>query len=125
MVDNVKREGGWLSDSEWANAVTHLPIACVDLVPISRNVVGAISRIGLIRRKDSPTGEPVWCHLGGRVLVNELLIDAAHRHLTATLDHTGPTIIQREPFFVNQYLRQASDGVGVDHRKHPKGDGGN
>ena len=118
MESDVENIPGWLDDDEWAGAVMHLPIACVDLVPVTRNLSGVIDRIGLVRREGSPSGRPVWCHLGGRVLINETLNDAAFRHLEDTLSNTGPIIIAPEPFFVNQYFRAPKEGFGLDFRKH-------
>lgn len=118
MANELENRPGWLAKDEWAKAVVHLPIACVDLVPVTRNLSGVIDRIGLIRREGSPSGRPIWCHLGGRVLVNELLNDAACRLLEDTLSDTGPITIALEPFCVNQYFRTPKDGVGLDFRKH-------
>src|SRR4051812_1541623 len=75
---------GHLSDQDWQWASEHLPIACVDVLPVQRGDDGGIRRIGLIRR-DSPMGEK-WCHIGGRLLYGESLLDGANRHTIESVD---------------------------------------
>lgn len=94
----------------------HLPIACVDLVPVTRDSSGDIRQIGLILRH-SPFGD-VWCHLGGRVRYGETLASASKRHLNETLDVTEAPVIGNDPFFVNQYFPDQRPGLGHDPRKH-------
>lgn len=92
------------------------PIACVDLVPVVRDRLGSVVKVGLIRRS-SPFGER-WCQLGGRVLHGETLVDAAHRHLNQTISTSSAATVERTPFFVNQYLQTPTAGAGLDPRKH-------
>lgn len=105
-----------LPSEDWAWASTHLPIACVDLVPVTRDSSCHVSQVGLILRH-SPFGD-VWCHLGGRVRYNETLEQAAKRHLSETLESTEVPALGMDPFFVNQYFPDQRLGLGHDPRKH-------
>lgn len=72
-------------------------------------------RVGLILR-DSPWGHR-WCHVGGRVLHGESLVEAATRHIEDTLG-VPPTTAAQEPYFVNQFFPEPREGMGLDPRKH-------
>jgi ADP-ribose pyrophosphatase YjhB (NUDIX family) len=109
-------ENGRLSDPDWTWATGHLPIVCVDVLPVRYDPGQRISGIGLIRR-DSPFG-PVWCHVGGRVLLGETLAEAARRHLKDSLESGGESAMATSPYFVNQYFREQREGEGWDPRKH-------
>ena len=61
-----------LPKKEYAHIVKHMPICCVDLV------IQHKEKVLLIKRKDEPAkGE--WSIIGGRVLKNETVEDAAKR----------------------------------------------
>jgi ADP-ribose pyrophosphatase YjhB (NUDIX family) len=105
-----------LSDDEWQWASQHLPIACVDILPIRRSSTGRTTHVGLIRR-DSPMGQR-WCHLGGRVWLGESLADAATRHLQDSITETELSALAPGPYFVNQYFQTPRPGMGLDPRKH-------
>jgi ADP-ribose pyrophosphatase YjhB (NUDIX family) len=105
-----------LSPADWEWASARLPIACVDVLLVQRGRDRHVQRVGLILR-DSPFG-PRWCHIGGRVLHDEELRVAAHRHLDQTLTNCSGARIQAEPYFVNQYFPEAREGMGLDPRKH-------
>jgi ADP-ribose pyrophosphatase YjhB (NUDIX family) len=107
---------GFLSAEDWQWASTHLPIACVDVLPVKRDPTGRATHVGLIRR-ESPMGE-LWCHLGGRMLHGESLRHAAIRQLEDSLDGVDSESIQAEPYFVNQYFQDSRPGMGFDPRKH-------
>lgn len=115
---SIEREAGWLEDAQWEEVVGRVPIACIDLLPVTRDAFGNVDRIGLILRDGAPSGVPVWCHLGGRVRLGETLTDAAHRHLAETLLDTGAANVGTESFFVNQYFPTPVAGAGRDNRKH-------
>jgi ADP-ribose pyrophosphatase YjhB (NUDIX family) len=107
---------GHLSDQDWQWASAHLPIACVDVLPVQRDGDGAIRQIGLIWRK-SPMGEK-WCHIGGRLLYGESLLDGANRHTNDSVNGGALAAIEPQPFFVNQYFPEPREGMGLDPRKH-------
>ncbi|WP_199424439.1 DUF4916 domain-containing protein [Actinotalea solisilvae] len=105
-----------LPDDQWRWASEHLPIACVDVLPVVRARDGRIVRVGLIER-DSPWGRR-WCHVGGRVLRGEPLRDGAVRHLEASLVGLAGDAVAAEPYLVREYFPDARPGMGVDPRKH-------
>lgn len=107
--------GQQFPDEQWAWVTGHLPIACVDILPV---VVtgGQVSHVGLIER-DSPLGRR-WCHVGGRIWYGETLREAGFRHLAETFDLSCPPHLDRVPFFVNEFFPQPIAGAGLDPRKH-------
>jgi ADP-ribose pyrophosphatase YjhB (NUDIX family) len=111
----TSRPPAHLTDDEFSWASRHLPIACVDILPVVRDASGRVASVGLIRR-DSPFG-PVWCQVGGRLLYGETLDEGAQRHISETLGDVAATVGD-EPFFVNEYFPQPRPPHGVDPRKH-------
>ena len=79
-------DGGWIDDDSWQYIQDHMPITCVDFIPVKRNRDGRIEKIGLILRETPFDGRQLWCHLGGRVHIGESLADALTRHATSTLE---------------------------------------
>ena len=59
-----------------------------------------------------------WCHIGGRILYQETLLDAAQRHLAETIRSPDDTSLRQEPYFINQYFPTPRQGMGLDPRKH-------
>lgn len=117
MVESHMGTGkGYLSDDEWRLITASVPISCVDILPARIDHWGRISAIGLIRR-DSPWGE-VWCHVGGRVLLDETLTEAASRHFLQTLSGAEADFLEGSPYLVNEFFRDARPGSGHDPRKH-------
>ncbi|MCF4121847.1 NUDIX hydrolase family protein [Antribacter sp. KLBMP9083] len=106
---------GHFSDTEWREISDRLPIACVDVLPVVHDGEGRIAKVGLILR-GSPFGK-VWCHVGGRLLIDETLAEAARRELDA-VDPSGAGALPRRPFMVNEYFRELRPGLGHDPRKH-------
>lgn len=111
-----KSLNGHLPDRDWQWVSENLPIACVDVLPVQRDSDGAIRRIGLIRR-ESPMGEK-WCHLGGRLVYGESMLDGANRHTIESVDGGALARFEPQPFFVNQYFPEHREGMGFDPRKH-------
>ena len=107
----------WLSDADWAWAQAHLPISCVDLLPV-RIVQGRLAAVGLILR-DTPAG-PGWCLAGGRILRGESVAEAATRHLQTTLGHdlAFDGVDWEHPNDVAQYFTTRREGHPVDPRRH-------
>jgi ADP-ribose pyrophosphatase YjhB (NUDIX family) len=109
-----------LSADLWATVQASVPIVCVDIVPVRGH--GADLQVGLIRRRFADTGEPVWCHLGGRVLHGETTDEAVRRHLRDTLDGAEPALgPDPQPHHVMQWFPaalRAGPTYGNDPRKH-------
>jgi ADP-ribose pyrophosphatase YjhB (NUDIX family) len=107
---------GNLSPQDWEWASRHLPIACVDVLPVVRNQAGLPAQVGLIKRA-SPLGD-VWCHIGGRVQYGETLATAVERHLSTTLAGEWTAETGTRPYTSTQYFPDARPGMGHDPRKH-------
>lgn len=110
---------------EWEELTKKLPIAGADVLP-TRFAIDGTFEIGLILR-DSPFGEPRWCHLGGRQRIDETQRQAAQRHLLATLERANsatadkdldPDVVPLKPQASFEFLRVAREGFGLDPRKH-------
>lgn len=69
---------------EWNLAKASVPIACTDIV-VTREAYGLVTEVALIRRRYRD-GNLRWCHLGGRVGLDEQLTAAALRHVETTID---------------------------------------
>lgn len=116
-----EEDPAWLGKKDWEWAQAHLPIACVDLLPVVRDSERRITHVGLVSR--NLDGYEVWCHLGGRVRLNESLITAAARHLAETLgtEATSRGELAPKPFTVLEYFSDGTDAsrdAGFDPRKH-------
>lgn len=102
---------------EWRWAQRHVPIACLDFMPV-RFESERLSAVGLIMR-DSPQG-PGWSLIGGRIYHNESTEAAAAWHLPLNL---GPAARFRvvdwhRPDFVCQYFTEPRSGYPLDTRQH-------
>jgi ADP-ribose pyrophosphatase YjhB (NUDIX family) len=71
----------WIDPRQYERIQATMPIACVDVMLTSAG------RAGLIRRP-TPSGRR-WCFIGGRILRDEMIVDAVARHVLATL---GPAV---------------------------------
>lgn len=99
-----------------------MPIACVDFVPVRQ--VGDGTQVGLISR-ESPYGR-VWCHLGGRILRGETIVQGLQRHARETVGVETDAVPNAQPVYVYQWFPSAiapADGTqfGDDERKHSIG----
>jgi ADP-ribose pyrophosphatase YjhB (NUDIX family) len=111
----IGAQNQWLPQEEYDFIVAHVPILCVDLIPLS---AGEQPRIGLIERA-TPGGGTGWCLVGGRVMRDEPLTSAVNRHLRATLGNgidLDPGTLQ--PLGVIEYFSEAGRGEFHDPRKH-------
>src|SRR5438309_1951881 len=77
-----------LPDSEWKFVRDSVPIACVDVLPLRRDLSRNDRELGLIYRETPHQGRR-WCLVGGRMFRNESLAEAAARQLRDTL---GPQV---------------------------------
>jgi ADP-ribose pyrophosphatase YjhB (NUDIX family) len=109
-----------LPEDLWATVQASVPIPCVDVVPVRGT--GDALQVGLIRRRYADAGEPVWCHLGGRVRHGETTDEALARHVRETLVQAhvdvGP---DPQPHHVVQWFPpdvRTGDRYGRDPRKH-------
>ncbi len=110
---------GSLSDQDWEAVQARVPIVCVDVVPVKRNPLGAITHVGLIKRTSPFGGQEVWCQIGGRVRRSELLAEAANRHCRDALGVAAYKESDPRPGYVMQWFPDY-DGSdwGSDPRKH-------
>ena len=115
MTDAYPKEM-FLSEHDWQWVSKHMPIACVDILPVIQDGSGRLSRVGLIWR-DSPMGER-WCHVGGRIFYQETLLDAAQRHISDAIPSLDVTKLRADPYLINQYFPTPREGMGLDPRKH-------
>ncbi len=111
----------WLADDDWRWAQDHLPIACVDVVPVRVSRDGRrVERVGLIHR-DTPHQGRRWCLVGGRLWRNESFAHAAARQIRETLGLDvafEPLPDDRQPDHVAQYFTtHRPDGL-FDPRQH-------
>ncbi|MDR1264173.1 MAG: NUDIX hydrolase family protein [Propionibacteriaceae bacterium] len=119
MVSIARRsQKGLLSEKDYRSITAQTPVACVDILPIMiDHDTGLVAQVGLIKRVFQD--REVWCHLGGRVLLDEHLDHAALRHVNATIgDLPESAQLSREPFFTNQFFRRREQGFGFDPSKH-------
>lgn len=109
---------------EWQLVKASVPIACADIVVTRED--HDLLQVALIRRLYRD-GSMRWCHLGGRVGIDEELRAAAIRHLTSTLTVppqerellglSFPRIpVASFEFFRNEELGYS--GSGLDPDKH-------
>ena len=112
----------YLPDDVYALVEESVPLLCVDFVPVREAARGR--EVGLIMR-DSPFGA-VWCHLGGRVLRGETLVNALRRHARDTLTVDLDIDLNAQPGRVYEWFPAdlaPEDGTehGQDPRKHSVG----
>ncbi|HEY2589382.1 MAG TPA: DUF4916 domain-containing protein [Tepidisphaeraceae bacterium] len=109
----------WLSDDDYRRVQRSVPIACVDIAPLRLSPHGSIESIGLILR-DTPHQGRRWCLVGGRILRDESLAEAAARHLRQTLgDAIRFTLApDAQPAYVSQYFTSRREVGVIDPRQH-------
>jgi ADP-ribose pyrophosphatase YjhB (NUDIX family) len=109
----------WLSDDEYRRVQQSVPIACVDIAPLRLSVDGEIESIGLILR-DTPHQGRRWCLVGGRIMRDESLAEAAGRHLRTTLGNAVRFTIEADtqPVYVSQYFTSRREVGVIDPRQH-------
>lgn len=113
--DFIGAHDQWLPKEDYDFIVAHVPILCVDLIPLSAEEE---PRIGLIERA-TPGGGTGWCLVGGRVMRDEPLDAALTRHLHATLGaelEIDPAGLR--PVGVFEYFSKEGIGEFHDPRKH-------
>ena len=108
----------WLDDAEWKRVQQAVPIVCVDVLPLRKGRDG-IESVGLIYR-DTPHQGRRWMLVGGRLLRNESLAEAAARQLRETLGSGVRFQIdpQAQPLYLAQYFTVARELGQVDPRQH-------
>lgn len=114
-----------LPPDEWHRFKASFPIACTDIV-ITREAFGSVTEVALIQRRYRD-GSTSWCHLGGRVGIDETLREAALRHVKSTVTIPGgDTGVLNSSFPVSpvthfEFFRQEGLGPadsGLDPDKH-------
>ncbi len=109
----------WLAAADWKWTQDHVPIACVDVLPV-RLSAGRVDRVGLIHR-DTPHQGRRWCLVGGRLWRDEPFPAAVARQLRETLGPAvafEPVAADRQPDHVVQYFTTPrTDGL-LDPRQH-------
>lgn len=106
--------GGVLNDAQWASVQDLVPIVCVDMLPVRERPSGM--QVGLILRATPHQGRR-WCLIGGRVRLDETLIEAAHRHWTDAVGDSLPFRLLEAPIVV-EYAKDALSGRPHDPRKN-------
>ena len=107
----------YLPDDVYALVENSMPLLCVDFVPVRSTARGR--EIGLILRA-SPFGA-VWCHLGGRVLRGETLVNALRRHASDTLDVDIDLDVNAQPGHVYEWFpAELAPGDGTEHGQDPR-----
>jgi ADP-ribose pyrophosphatase YjhB (NUDIX family) len=112
--DVIGAQDQWIPPEQYGFIVAHMPILCVDLIPLSDDEQ---PRIGLIERA-TPDGTG-WCLVGGRVMRDEPLPAAVRRHLRATLGkEIDVDLATLQPVGVIEYFSEKGLGEFHDPRKH-------
>ena len=115
LHDLIGAHDQWLPKEDYDFIVAHVPILCVDLIPLSAE---GEPRIGLIERA-TPGGGTGWCLVGGRVMRDEPLAAALARHLHSTLgENLEIDPAELRPVGVIEYFSQEGIGEFHDPRKH-------
>lgn len=113
--DLVGAQDQWLPQEQYDFIVAHVPILCVDLIPLSDDEQ---PRIGLIERA-IPDGGRGWCLVGGRVIRDEPLTAAVTRHVRATLGaEIDVDLATLRLVGVIEYFSEEGKGEFRDPRKH-------
>lgn len=114
-----------LPADDWRRVKASVPIACTDIV-ITRETFGSVTQVALIQRRYRD-GNMRWCHMGGRVGIDETLREAALRHINSTFcipvedsDVLGSTF-PKSPVTAFEFFRKEGlgpSGSGLDPDKH-------
>ncbi len=117
LVEQGVADGeGFLSPAAYDLVTAHVPIICVDLIPVNDN-----NRLGTITRATGPEAGKL-AMLGGRIQKDETISGAIGRHLLGSLGrpefvyHRGN--VESHPFYVAQYTHAPSASEGFDPTKH-------
>lgn len=114
-----------LPSDDWRGIKASVPIACTDIV-ITREAFGSVTEVALIQRRYRD-GSLRWCHLGGRVGIDETLREAAMRHVNSTCSIPGEnsdllgSTFPRSPVAPFEFFRKEGlgpSGSGLDPDKH-------
>jgi len=114
-----------LPSDDWQRIQASVPIACTDIV-ITREIFGSVTEVALIQRRYRD-GSTRWCHLGGRVGIDETLREAALRHINSTFSIPGKdsdvlgSAFPKDPVTHFEFFRKkglGSSGSGLDPDKH-------
>jgi ADP-ribose pyrophosphatase YjhB (NUDIX family) len=110
----------WLDPADWKWVQDHVPVACVDVIPVltDRSTL-TICQVGLIHR-DTPHQGRRWCLCGGRLWRNESFADAAARQLRETLGGGIRFTVDFDtpPLHVTQYFTDPVPHGWLDPRQH-------
>jgi ADP-ribose pyrophosphatase YjhB (NUDIX family) len=119
IVRKISRPMAWLSDDDYRRVQRSVPIACVDIAPLQLSSRGTIESIGLILR-DTPHQGRRWCLVGGRIMRDESITEAAARHLRQTLGAAIRFTIapDAQPIYVSQYFTSRREVGVIDPRQH-------
>jgi ADP-ribose pyrophosphatase YjhB (NUDIX family) len=109
---------GWLPEDDWQRIQDSVPVACVDVLIWRPHMASGGREVGLILR-DTPHEGQRWCLVGGRLLLDECLVDAVRRQVWDTLA-TEPVEVAPQPLHVAEYARESRQGPH-DPRKHAIG----
>ncbi len=122
FLREVETPRGYLDQATWELIQASIPVPCVDIFPVLRDTAGKITHLGLIKRVAPFLGGYAWCHVGGRMFLNETVAEALNRHSVETLgvDISGQLDPSPQPDWVQEYPRDLPkvSGHGYDPRKH-------
>jgi ADP-ribose pyrophosphatase YjhB (NUDIX family) len=110
----------WLTPDDWKWVQDHVPVACVDVLPVRVGDDGStIIKVGLIHR-DTPHQGRRWCMVGGRLWRDESFPEAATRQLRETLGERIRFDVPAdvEPLYVSQYFVEQRPDSFHDPRQH-------
>lgn len=113
MSDKMR---GWLSDREWSSTQLRVPVACVDVLPLSTQTLGG-TKVGLIYRETPHQGHR-WCLIGGRLFRNESLRAAIVRQIHEVLGARARCVLNVpvQPVLIAEYFSRRLKGHLFDPR---------
>ncbi|GAA2230103.1 DUF4916 domain-containing protein [Streptomyces indiaensis] len=114
MQEHTNAGDRWIPEEDYHFICARVPILCVDLLP----VIAGTSRFGLIKRNTYNGGRGLNL-VGGGVLLDESLVEAVDRHVSATLGSAVSVDMASLALVgVYQYYRQPRPGELHDPRKN-------
>lgn len=111
----------YLDNNLYKNISSHIPIICVDILPVKK--VNKDWKIGIIKRSTGKEAGKLAI-LGGRIALNETIPEAINRHLLKDLKVYKFNFYQinntQKPFYVQQYFlgSESRKPYGFDPTKH-------
>ncbi|HMS92581.1 MAG TPA: DUF4916 domain-containing protein [Candidatus Saccharibacteria bacterium] len=111
----------YLNNNLYRKISSHIPIICVDIVPVKQ--VKKVWKIGIIKRATGKEAGKLAI-LGGRIALNETIPEAIKRHLFRDLNIHKFNFYQindtQKPFYVQQYFlgSESRKPYGFDPTKH-------